>query len=650
MRGPPVRFWSPAYNFQAEGGTPIFKKPDVVNRYKVFSSTPGQLAFIFLLSVALYCLSWSAPFHPLDDNYSILNNDLIKDIKNIPRIMTSGYFGANNYYRPLVSLTYMLEYHLFGLDPYFYRLDNLLLHYLSSVVVYFLIQSLTGRKLYAFATAFLFAVHPIQVEAVATISGRAILLCAFFIFSAFLFYVKAQQGGYLRNYVWSIICYVLSLLCKESAMVFPAVLLCFIFFYKKMKQSHSLNELRGMSLGIKGQGRAPFSDIDIVPYFVVLACYLAWRQTIGMTGIYSWYSWQNVLLGFASFLRGVLTYGRLIFFPTDLYFDRGTELFIKFSNPALLMTVGVYVLAFVIFIRQYKRVSPLARFLIFWFWLELAPVSQVLVTIGTSPGYISTAEHFLYVPSVAAFLLAVISFEKIYNYKMPRRHWVSPQAFVTGLVSWTVFLVLINWQQNIIYSHPFTLFKRSIEINPHNTRILHNVGLEYAYQQNYEKAYEYFKLAVAENPWYVPSRIAVGKALCDLGRYEEGARVYESISDAGSYTQMLQDNMKSAYSILLESYQLLVQENPDDVQALYKRGVAYARTGETRQAVAAFYRALELDPHHAPTLYELGVALEQLGDYKNALQYLERLRVTIKMKEGEDPQLRQKIEWIKSKI
>ena len=98
--------------------------------------------FLFLaVSVtAAYSFMLHAPFRGMDDFTSIVENQDIRDFKNLPRIFTGSFFGDKSYYRPLVSFTYMLEYHAFGLNAFWYNLDNVLLHnvarYLVSVTIY----------------------------------------------------------------------------------------------------------------------------------------------------------------------------------------------------------------------------------------------------------------------------------------------------------------------------------------------------------------------------------------------------------------------------------------------------------------------------------------------------------------------------------
>src|ERR1041385_3808772 len=138
--------------------------------------TRSWLGLILIMAgvMAAYSFMLQAPFREMDDAVMIVQNPDIRSFQNIPKIFASSFFGDRSYYRPLVSLTYMIEYHWFGLNSFFYNLDNVLLHMLNVLGVYFLIRRLMKDQTLAFGVALLFALHPIQWEAVANVSGRVI--------------------------------------------------------------------------------------------------------------------------------------------------------------------------------------------------------------------------------------------------------------------------------------------------------------------------------------------------------------------------------------------------------------------------------------------------------------------------------------------
>ena len=138
---------------------------------------------IFILSAVtffIYSFKLSAPFDSMDDQVLIVNNEAIVNFSQVKDILTGSFFPAGNYYRPGVLLSYLIEFHFFGLNAFFYNLDNILIHIFNVVLVFYLVERIWRERWISFLTALLFAVHPIHWEAVACVSGRPILLCGFF--------------------------------------------------------------------------------------------------------------------------------------------------------------------------------------------------------------------------------------------------------------------------------------------------------------------------------------------------------------------------------------------------------------------------------------------------------------------------------------
>jgi len=104
------------------------------------------ILIIVVLGFTAYSFVLEAPFKTLDDNISIVYNSDIQDLSNVKKIFTSSFFGDNHYYRPLVSFSYMLEYHFFGLNSFYYNLTNVIFHLAIAVSVFFLVLLLFNGR------------------------------------------------------------------------------------------------------------------------------------------------------------------------------------------------------------------------------------------------------------------------------------------------------------------------------------------------------------------------------------------------------------------------------------------------------------------------------------------------------------------------
>src|SRR5690242_10251599 len=155
----------------------------------------------------------------MDDGIYILRN------AQVTQPSVRGLFGPNkdsNVFRPLTFATFALNWRLGGARPLGFHLFNLILHAGATLLLYLLLQALLGSsppiKDMALAAALVFAVHPLHTEAVASVVGRAELLAAGFLFAAWIFHLQDQQA-------LALVCFVLALLSKESAVVFLPLLL-----------------------------------------------------------------------------------------------------------------------------------------------------------------------------------------------------------------------------------------------------------------------------------------------------------------------------------------------------------------------------------------------------------------------------------------
>jgi len=476
-----------------------------------------MIALIIILGFTAYSFMLEAPFKVMDDEISIINNEKIRDFKFIGDILGSSFFGQDTYYRPLVYLSFMLEYHFWGTNPFYYNLTNLFLHLLCALTVFFLIKTLLSNSMVGFLTALLFVIHPVHWEAVSNIPGRSILLCAFFVLNAFLFFIVAQKkksAGIF--YGLSILSFMLALLSKESAGMLPLVLLAYIFFS-----------------GNKNRGR---QAVLVLPYFCVIAGYLFLRKSLGVTQTMPWRSLEEQVLGTATFFRGTLTFLRVFIAPFDLHFDRSRMLFTRFADVQLWLTISIYIIVTFLLIRFRKNISGLVFFLGIWFFLELFPVSQIITTIGVQPGVISLAEHFLYIASVGIFALLVLGGRGLYQ-KIKNKRTLKI-LFSSSVMGAFAFMFLTTVQQNIYASREIAMFQQTLRFAPHNVRIRNSLALALVPHGLFDMAEYHFRKVLEIHPIDGRARVGLGKALCDQGKYWEGIQVLFALR-ASFFREML---------------------------------------------------------------------------------------------------------------
>src|SRR3989338_1017150 len=502
--------------------------------------TPFLIFFIVVLVFIAYSFALQGSFKTMDDEVSIVKNDDIKSFANFGKILTSSFFRDKSYHRPFISISFMIEYHFWGLNALYYYLTNIFLHGLNAILVFFLLRRLWGgQTMIAFWSALLFAIHPVQWEAVSNIPGRSNLLLAFFYFSSFLLTLRCldipqgiRQGKGLLIYGFSLFCFLLALLSKESAGVLPFLLLVYVFLVRRdlIKNWQKIGAI-------------------FAGYFLLGGGFVIFRKMVGIDEVFSWGSIPAMLLGVGTFLRGVLTYFRLFIFPVDLQFDRSRKIFTDFVHPEMWMAILVFVFLFIFIVANRKRIPALVLFFMAWFCIDLVPVSQIFASIGVQPGYISTAEHFLYTPSIPALALIVLGLQWVYE-RNRQRKWMSAAVFQIALAGLFLFLYLTTIQHNIYSSNEIAMLERTLIIYPDNIRIRNSLATSYARLGLYKEAERHFRKSLEIFPGGAWARIGLGKALCDQGRYWEGIQEYEMVYDPGRFKDVLEENLRLTYGVL----------------------------------------------------------------------------------------------------
>lgn len=570
---------------------------------RIVQNNVALICIILLLGALAHAGMLTAPFKTIDDNASIINNPDIRSLANAGKIFTRSFFGGRHYYRPMVTLSFMAEYHFFGLRSFYYNLTNFALHLAVAVTVFFLVFTLLEDRAVAFFSSLLFAVHPVHWEAVANIPGRAILLSAFFTVNAFFFFcLSEERRRFLACYVLSLVLFAGGLLSKESAAMLPAVLLGYLFFSEKGAKRYFL----------------------IIPYLAIIAVYLVCRRALGIMEIYPWRSLPEHVLGFTTFLRAALTYARLLVWPTGLHFDRAQPMFLKFSDPELFATLIAYLALGIAFFKFRRRLPGYALFFASWFCIELFPVSQVITTIGVGPGFISAAEHFLYLPSIGAFALIALGVRELYS--LNRKHGVISLNMFRIIISAGIFcLMLLTFYQEIFARSALSMFKRTLEYNPHNARILFSTGMELVNRDRFLEAEGYFRRACEREPLNAAYTIALGRSLYDQGKDIEAITVFGRVRDAGQYNSMLARNLREAYTKAIQRYQKRILREPENARAYYSLGTMYSRTGRFEESIEQYKRAAALKTDYREALFNLASSYGLLGDEDKAVEYFLRV-------------------------
>ena len=194
--------------------------------------TAVAFLILILISITFFFQAIHFDFVNWDDDLYVYNNVTIRsfDWDNIKTWFTKPFVAL---YVPVPLISYALDYRFFGADASGFHLTNILLHTANTAIIFLIFVFIFEDCLLSFFAALLFCIHPVQVETVVWISQRKNLLFAFFLLLGF--YVRIRVLGKGKHYDWlilSVICFVLSLFSKATAIMIPFMLICYEYFYR----------------------------------------------------------------------------------------------------------------------------------------------------------------------------------------------------------------------------------------------------------------------------------------------------------------------------------------------------------------------------------------------------------------------------------
>ena len=356
-----------------------------------------KLLTIFSVVFAAYSTALSNGF-VMDDFDLVVNNPNVKGLARLPRIFLTGYWDAmgvtGGLYRPLTIFSFFLEHTVAGINPLIYHLDNVLLHFLCSILCYLIFREIFKEGNAPFFAALIFAAHPVHTEAVAWVSGRAELLSAFLSLVSILLFIR--RPGHGSGYaVLAPTSYLLALLSKESAVVVIPLLVVYVLLFHHERYSGRMRPLKALS--------------GLYPYLAVSALYFALRA-YALWGEMTPAGTNQTLYGlgaydrFLTMCQALYEYIRLGFLPFDF------KAIYIFPPPASLIDMKVFsallsVMLLVFAASGFIRVSRPLLFAAAWFFIALIPVSNI-IPIG-----VIMSERAMYMPSLGLCMILGHAFD-----------------------------------------------------------------------------------------------------------------------------------------------------------------------------------------------------------------------------------------------
>lgn len=401
------------------------------------------LLILAAATLLVYAVSFFNGF-VLDDEVIIVHNPTTLHLSNIRDVLFSPDV-VKPYYRPLNRASYLFDYQLFGMNPIWFHAVNILIHLLNAVLLYLIGCRLLSDRGAALAAALLFAVHPVNTEAVNFIAARNTLLALFFSLASLLAFIKAKTNG-VRWPIFSAGLFFLGLLCKETAFMLIGVLA----LYTMLPLPFAAVE--------KWRDRV----LALFPYLLFTLVYFAMRayslHGLMGTGVPS----EGLFSRLAQNYYIVPQYIGLLLFPTDLTIFHDVPGGGLFAVPWFLPIWVALGIAVWLVVRWRNRV---ALFGLVWCAVNYLPISNI-VPIPSD----AITERFLYLPAAGVFIMVGAFLEWL------RSRERGQQALRIAVAVIVLACAAVTVRRNLEWKDDFTLFSSGVKNNPASAEAHYNFG------------------------------------------------------------------------------------------------------------------------------------------------------------------------------
>ncbi|HBA36619.1 TPA: hypothetical protein DCZ15_01960 [Candidatus Falkowbacteria bacterium] len=418
---------------------------------------------ILALGFLLYSQTLFFDFTYFDDSILILEKtEILRDVRNIGQLFTTdAFFSVHKfYYRPLLNLSFMLDFQLGGTLPFFFHLSNILWHCLAVGLLFNFLRLLTGKRRLSFFLSLIFLVHPVLTQAVAWIPGRNDSLLTIFILAAFNVFLAFLQRPRLRSYLGYLFFFFCALLTKENAIVLPVLIIFYFLFIDRGR----LNKTDRWLI-VAGSGT------------VALIWFLMRNFSLGGEPI----DYLSAFTGFVHNLPAILVgVGKLIL-PANL------SVLPNLFDSTLLYGLIISPLLVLAYFASRQRRGRYAIFGLAWFFMFLLPS---FIRLNDLPDFL---EHRLYL-SLVGFLIVLLEFDWIKNLNFKK-----PTSKIIGLIVLAVFAGLTFWHSGN-FKNRLVFWERAVADAPHSPLAHRNLGVMYYFENDLERAEEQYRQALELNP------------------------------------------------------------------------------------------------------------------------------------------------------
>lgn len=549
------------------------------------SSTLFNLKYLLIIIIAVifvYGQTLNFDFVNYDDDELIYHNeDFLSSWGNLKTAFTAhAFIGAGGeciYYRPLLVVSFITDYHLWQLKPFGYHLTNIVFHTLTALIVFFLMQTLLNNQFTALFSTLIFALHPLQTESVAWIAGRNDVLLGFFIALMMFFYIQSQQNNRREKFflVLSMLSFSLALFTKESAVFYFLMLPIYILCFQK-KTTREIISIKNF--------------IRFWPFASLLLIYLLIRWNIigSLIGAERLYGKGKLFIDRLINVPAIIAeHLKLLLAPFNLSVAHPLSEIIWLQQPLYVVAVVIVILLLALIWQSWKKNRRIC-FGILWLTIGLLPALNIV------PMPRPILEHRFYVPLIGFAIVAGYGMEKISSHIRQFTYRIVPMVILMVVMLVMSYMRLPVWQNGI------TLFTDAVKKSPSDLHANYSLARAYYDAELYNEAVPVLKKYLKMAP-------------VDVKGYRFLREVYYVTRQRQEVARLCQ---------------MMIALEPRDPKRYLETGVIYEELNHPDTAAAYYHQGIILDSSAAELHFRMGIVQERLGQFAVAEQSYRRAIVS----------------------
>ena len=579
-------------------------------------------AVLVLVGVLVYAFNLNNELFWDDDDW-IINNNFVHSISwdNVKFWFSNDALAGvglkSNYYRPFLFFTFALNWVVSETKPFLWHLVSNSIHIANAVLIFILLNKLlttsdiqrtsyveTFGRWIAFLTALIFTIHPLNTEAVTYIAGRGDPLSVFFMLLALYLWAKPVDKRLAKSFIHrlgvfkilSLAALILAILSRETAIIFPFLLMVFYIAFMSKSKLTTSNVPR--TLDVKGAFK------EALPYFGVVAVYGILRLTVlNFQNTLNFYSDPNIYsenlhVRIFTFLSILWEYLKLLVVPIGLHMERSATVYTSLFQWPVWAVGAVLVLLFYCLIVMYRREQfnnstfRIWFFGVSWFFIALAPAS------GITPINALMYEHWLYLPMVGFWLIMSFYLVKLFDYFKSKSLAVC-YLLLTILVIYLSFFAYQSIQRNILWGKPIEFYKDILKYEPDSVRINNNLGNLHFNRGDNEQAELYYRKAAESGDAFAQPHFNIGSILQSRGDIDGAIAEFDKAIEIYPNFYYPYQNLAVIYAqqgdfakavINMEKLKLLLPANP---RVYYNSALVYVALNNREKALADLKEGLK---------------------------------------------------------